>query len=168
MKKFYFFWGHTPKKEGEIDKSCLSQWFDRGFIVDDIEYKNAEQYMMAKKALLFGDTKIFNKIMNLSDPKLIKNLGRKVKGFVEEVWNENCEHYVYDANFAKFSQNKDLKDFILSIEEDIIVEASPYDKVWGIGLSAYDKRALNVETWKGLNKLGYALTKVREDIRRGY
>ncbi len=164
MEEFYFFWGHTPKKENVIDKSCLSQWFDRGFIINDIKYKNAEQYMMAKKALLFCDKEIFNKIMNISDPHSVKKLGRKIKNFNEKVWNQNCENYVYEANMAKFSQNEDLKEFILSTT-GLLVEASPYDKIWGIGLSASDKRALNVETWKGLNKLGYILTKVRNDIR---
>ena len=161
MTNYFFFWGHTQKNQNNIDKSCLSQWFQRDFVIADITYKNAEQYMMAQKALLFEDTIILAKIMAESDPKKIKAFGRLVKGFDPVIWEDNCEKIVYDANFAKFSQNQDLKDFLLSIE-GILVEASPYDKIWGIGLKASDPRALNQDTWNGLNKLGFILTDVRE------
>jgi len=161
MEKYYFFWGHTPKDKNKIDKSCLSQWFQRDFIIDNLTYKNAEQYMMAKKALLFNDEENFQKIMNEENPKKIKAFGRKVKNFNPDIWDDKAERFVYEANLAKFSQNKDLKSFLLSTE-GILVEASPYDKIWGIGLSAQDERALKRETWEGENKLGFVLTRVRE------
>ena len=163
MEKYFFFWGHTQKNEKTIDKSCLSQWFQRDFIVDELIYKNAEQYMMAKKALLFKDDKIFEKIMNESNPKKIKAFGRQIKGFDNVVWERHSEIFVYEANIAKFSQNEDLKEFLLSTE-GILVEASPYDKIWGIGLSSDDKRSLTRATWNGENKLGFILTRVRENL----
>ena len=164
MEKYFYFWGHTQKKENKIDKSCLSQWFQRDFKIDGLTYKNAEQYMMAKKALLFNDEEIFKKIMSESNPKKIKALGRKVKEFYAEAWEENCDEFVYDANFAKFSQNQDLKYFLLSIE-GTLVEASPYDKIWGIGLTADNPKALSQDTWDGENKLGFILTNVKEALK---
>ena len=161
MENYFYFWGHTQKQENTIDKSCLSQWFQRDFIIDNLTYRNAEQYMMAKKALLFNDEEIFQKIMAETSPKKIKALGRKVKGFNPDVWDENAERFVYEANLAKFSQNEDLKEFLLSTK-GIIVEASPYDKIWGIGLKSSDPKALSRDTWNGENKLGFVLTRVRE------
>lgn len=163
MEKYFFFWGHTQKNKNKIDKSCLSQWFEREFKVDGLTYRNAEQYMMAKKALLFEDEDTFYKIMDETNVKRIKSLGREVKNFNVEIWEDACEHYVYAANLAKFEQNEDLKEFLLSTE-GIIVEASPYDKIWGIGLSADDKRSLTQSTWNGKNKLGFILTEVRKKL----
>lgn len=156
--KYIFFWGHT-QKDNKITKSCFSQWYPCTFVVDGVTYYTAEQYMMAQKALLFQDEKMFDEIMEAKHPKEYQALGRKVRGFNEKIWNEKKGQIVIDGNYAKFSQNKPLKEFLLTTGDRILVEASPYDKVWGIKLA---EDALNIEnptTWKGENMLGFDLWK---------
>lgn len=162
--KYLCFWGHTPKQKTVIDKSCFSQWFPSKFEIDGVQYKNTEQYMMAQKAKLFGDDEILNKILQTADPKEIKALGRLVKGYQESVWLEHRFNIVVQGNLAKFSQNEDLKQFLLNTKDRILVEASPYDKIWGIGLSADDEKAEKPLQWKGLNLLGFALMEVRKQL----
>ena len=161
--KFLFFWGHTENGD-EITKACFSQWYSCKFVVDDITYHTAEQYMMAQKALLFGDNEIFHKIMSSKSPKEYKELGRKIKNFSDSKWNENKYQIVLKGNIAKFSQNEKLKAFLLNTGTKVIVEASPYDKIWGIGLSADQENIENPLTWNGENLLGFALMEVRDLI----
>ena len=163
-KGFIFFWGHSCK-ENIINKSCLSQWYKSDFIIDDVKYCCMEQYMMAEKAKLFNDSETLNLIMDEIDQKTIKDLGRMVKNFNSNLWDENKYNIVLKGNFAKFSQNNNLKDFLLSTNDSIIVEASPYDKVWGIGMKQDDKNILDVSKWKGKNLLGFALMEVRDMLR---
>lgn len=163
--KYVFFWGHQPSADGSITKSCFSQWFDCRFTADGVEYTTAEQYMMAQKALLFGDSEIYKKIMEAYHPKQFKDLGRKISGFDENVWNCNKSDIVIKGNLAKFSQNEELKSFLLGTGERILVEASPYDKIWGIGMSANDTKCENPETWNGENLLGFCLMEVRDLIK---
>ncbi|MFC2994202.1 NADAR family protein [Acinetobacter sichuanensis] len=162
--KYLCFWEHIPKQKTVIDKSCFSQWFPSKFEVDGVQYKNTEQYMMAQKAKLFGDDEILNKILRTADPKEIKVLGRLVKGYQESVWLEHRFNIVVQGNLAKFSQNEDLKQFLLNTGERVLVEASPVDKIWGIGLSAEDEKAEKPLQWKGLNLLGFALMEVRKQF----
>ena len=129
-QKFLFFWGHQPSKDGSITKTCFSQWWKSVFIENERKYCCMEQYMMAKKAELFEDDEILEEIMETTDPKKIKALGRKVKNFDEKKWNETKYSIVFAGNLLKFSQDENLKDFLLSTKNDIIVEASPYDKIW--------------------------------------
>ena len=164
LKGFIFFWGHSCK-ENIINKSCLSQWYKSDFIIDDVKYCCMEQYMMAEKAKLFNDSETLNLIMDETDQKTIKYLGRIVKNFNSNIWDENKYNIVLKGNFAKFSQNNNLKDFLLSTNDSIIVEASPYDKVWGIGMKQDDKNILDVSKWKGKNLLGFALMEVRDMLR---
>lgn len=163
-KGFIFFWGHSCK-ENVINKSCLSQWYKSDFIIDDVKYCCMEQYMMAEKAKLFNDSETLNLIMDETDQKTIKDLGRMVKNFNSNIWDENKYNIVLKGNFAKFSQNNNLKEFLLSTNDSIIVEASPYDKVWGIGMKQDDKNILDVSKWKGENLLGFALMEVRDMLR---
>ena len=163
-KGFIFFWGHSCK-ENIINKCCLSQWYKSDFIIDDVKYCCMEQYMMAEKAKLFNDSETLNLIMDETDQKTIKYLGRMVKNFNSNIWDENKYNIVLKGNFAKFSQNNNLKDFLLSTNDSIIVEASPYDKVWGIGMKQDDKNILDVSKWKGKNLLGFALMEVRDMLR---
>lgn len=161
--KYLFFWGHT----GNNPKCYLSQWYPCRFVVDGVEYSSAEQYMMAQKAVLFGDDETLKKILAASSPMEIKALGREVKGFDEEAWNSHCNDIVRTGNLAKFSQNSEMKAFLLDKTGDmILVEASPYDKIWGIGMSeciaAHDPK-----NWQGENRLGYILTEVRKMMREG-
>ena len=120
--------------------------------------------MMAKKAKLFGDDTSYAKIISTGNPKICKALGRKVSDFKEDVWVENRERIVYDANLMKFSQHEHLKKQLLDTGTKCIVEASPYDKIWGIGLKENHRDATNPAKWRGLNLLGKALMRVREEL----
>lgn len=164
--KFIFFWGHKPSADGSITKSCFSQWWDCKFTVDGVEYHTAEQYMMAMKAEMFGDKAVQAEIMAAKHPKQFKALGRKVSGFNQEIWDESCCDVVIKGNVAKFSQNEDLKAFLLNTNQRVLVEASPYDRIWGIGMGADDPKAENPTLWNGTNFLGFCLMEVR-DILRG-
>lgn len=159
--KYIFFWGHTQKDE-KVTKACLSQWYPCDFVVEGVTYYTAEQYMMAQKALLFQDKETFQEIMEAKHPKEYQVLGRKVRGFKEKIWNEKKGQIVIDGNYAKFSQNEALKEFLLTTGDRILVEASPYDKVWGIKLAENAPDIENPATWKGENMLGFALMEVRE------
>lgn len=160
--KYIFFWGHSPSYDGSITKSCLSQWYDCKFIVDGIEYHTAEQYMMSQKALLFGDVKINQEIMQANHPKQFKDMGRRISGFNEKIWNDNKVDIVIQGNYAKFSQNPELKAFLTGTYNSILVEASPCDRIWGIGISEMDKNINNPLKWNGENLLGFCFMEVRD------
>ncbi|WP_266160863.1 NADAR family protein [Dyella silvatica] len=159
-----FFWGHRAKP-GTVTKSCLSQWYDAPFVADGVRYLTAEHYMMAHKAELFGDIAARDAILRAPDPGKAKALGRRVKGFDEALWAEHRFAMVVDANRHKFSQAGRLKRFLLNTGTAVLVEASPSDAVWGIGLAADDADAKDPSQWPGLNLLGFALMQVREALR---
>lgn len=163
--KFLFFWGHQPNKDGSIGKGCFSQWWESSFEINNITYKTAEHYMMAEKAKLFGDNEIFDEIIKTNDPHAAKKLGRKVKNFIPKIWDEKKYEIVKRGNMAKFSQNNDLKTYLLNTKQRIIVEASPVDRIWGIGMSQDNVRINNPMHWKGDNLLGYALMEVRDALK---
>lgn len=160
---FVFFWGIGDT--GKVQKGCLSQWWPCRFKVDDVEYNCAEQYMMAMKAKTFADAETFGKIMGTSKPRLIKSLGRQVKGFDERTWDAVKYDVVVDGNAAKFSQNPELKSFLLSTWPATLVEASPVDRVWGVGLAENDPGITDETKWRGLNLLGKALMEVRARLK---
>jgi ribA/ribD-fused uncharacterized protein len=164
--KFLFFWGHQPLKDGSITKTCFSQWWLSAFTVAEITYPTAEHWMMAKKALLFEDDKVLEKILQAKSPAEAKKLGRQVKNYQEEVWLANRNEIVKQGNFHKFSQNEALKEFLLNTDERLLVEASPVDNIWGIGMAADHKDIENPEKWKGLNLLGFALMEVRDELKK--
>lgn len=159
---YLYFWGHHQKKEHVVDKSCLSQWYECSFVVDGIEYKSAEHYMMAQKAKLFNDEVSLKKIINAITPKEAKEIGRKVKNFNVDIWNKQAFDIVVDGNLEKFGQNDNLQSFLLSTGRDILVEASPYDTIWGIGLPQDNPKAKDPLLWNGENYLGFALMQVRD------
>lgn len=163
---FCFFWGHRPSKDGSITKSCLSQWWMEDFWAIDSTYLCMEQYMMANKALLFGDEEIKNKIIECNEPQQIKELGRKVQGFDQDIWDRFKYSIVLNGNWLKFSQNRDLREYLISTGGSILVEASPYDNIWGIGFSADSPEAMNPFKWRGKNLLGFALMEVRDELHR--
>lgn len=139
----------------------FSQWYPSNFTVDALEFDCAEQYMMYYKALLFGDVKTAQKIIRIKkDPATVKQLGREVSGFREEIWNPMSWLIVREGNIAKFSQNSDLYDVLLATKGTTLVECSPTDKIWGIGRGIKDPLALKRETWNGQNRLGEVLTQV--------
>ncbi|AWI04220.1 NADAR family protein [Clostridium drakei] len=162
--KYLFFWGHQPSKDGSITKTCLSQWWKANFVVDENSYCCMEQYMMAEKARLFKDNETLDEIMKSSHPKQMKTLGRKVKNFDEELWIKSRYSIIVKGNYAKFTQNENLKEFLIQTKDRVLVEASPYDRIWGIGMSKDDHNIENPLCWKGLNLLGFALMEVRDKI----
>lgn len=139
-----------------------SQWFIMPFIVDGITYNCCEQYMMAQKAKFFNDEETMKLIMIATEPKDHKLLGRQVKNFDETKWNNVADDIVFQGNLAKFSQNKELKEKLLATGDKLFVECSPYDKIWGNGLNITDTLNTKPENWKGTNRLGKAIMKVRE------
>lgn len=163
---YTMFWGHQPAPDGSITKSCFSQWWKSEFRSSITTYCCMEQYMMARKAELFGDEEIHQQILQCSAPKQIKALGRKVRNFDEEMWNEVKYSIVLNGNYRKFTQNKELREFLLSTGDSIIVEASPYDGIWGIKMKLTDENIQNPLKWKGENLLGFALMEVRDEIKR--
>ncbi|WP_277963929.1 NADAR family protein [Pseudomonas sp. RIT-To-2] len=162
--KYLTFWGHTPRVAGEADRSCLSQWFPAAFELDGIHYATAEHYMMAEKARLFGDSAIVDRILKASTPALAKKLGREVKGYDDARWLASRFDIVVAANLHKFDQNPALKMLLLNTGDRVLVEASPVDAIWGIGLAADDPAAEDPARWQGLNLLGFALMQVRNRL----
>lgn len=161
---YLFFWGNRPRKAGVVDKSCFSQWYPSRFEHDADVYMSAEHYMMAEKARLFGDFKIRDQILQASDPAAVKALGREVHGFESERWETHRMQVVVQGNTLKFAQNLELSAFLLGTGNQVLVEASPVDNIWGIGLAADAPEASQPEHWRGLNLLGFALMEVRGQL----
>lgn len=145
-------------------KSPFSQFHPAKFVVDRVTYSCAEQFMMHQKAVLFKDDEIAESILAAEKPGQMKALGRGVRGFDEKTWGENRMQIVKRGNLAKFRQNTDIKTELLSTSGTTLVEASPRDKIWGIGLGADNPAAFSKKTWRGQNLLGYILTDVRDEI----
>lgn len=164
--KYIFFWGHSNKNGEDVGKFVFSQWYPSAFTADNIEYKTTEHWMMARKARLFGDEEIFNRILNADKPGEVKELGRQIKGFDEAKWNKEKFEIVKAGNIHKFGQDKKLRDFLVDTGDRIIVEASPTDAIWGIGLAQDSKTIENPHTWRGENLLGFALMETRDFLRR--
>jgi ribA/ribD-fused uncharacterized protein len=160
--KYVFFWGHQRGKNG-ITSSCFSQWYGAPFVVEGRRYPTAEHFMMAEKAALFGDEETRSQVLKAPNPGAAKALGRQVRGFNEEKWIENRFSIVLRANEAKFSQNPELGQFLAQTGSRVLVEASPVDRIWGIGLAIDDDRVNNPNRWRGLNLLGFALMQIRDD-----
>jgi len=154
-EKFTFFWKSD---------SPFSQWYPAVFVIDEVRFNSAEQYMMYRKAMLFGDEEMAQRILSAPSPQTQKALGKNVRHFVESVWEENCREIVYTGNYAKFMQNAELKKALLATAGTTLVEASPYDRIWGVGLAADDPRIRDRKKWRGKNLLGEILTKLREDL----
>jgi hypothetical protein len=165
--KYVFFWGHQPQRDGSIGTGCLSQWWPSPFTVGRITFTSAEHYMMYRKAILFDDDESAARIVAASHPRQAKVLGRRVRNFDDGIWTKHRYDIVLDACLAKFGQHDDLRAFLLSTGERVLVEASPTDRVWGIGLPATDERAADPAQWQGLNLLGFALMQAREELAAG-
>jgi len=157
---FVFFWGHTSASD-HVGKECLSQWYPAPFVVEGVTYATAEHYMMAEKARLFGDEDVAHAILAAPHPSVAKDLGRKVRGFDGKVWERHRFEVVVRGNDAKFAQNAPLGEYLRQTGDSVLVEASPTDAVWGMGLAADDPRAKEPASWRGLNLLGFALMDVR-------
>ena len=169
--KCYFFW------RPNLEDGYLSNWlYSRFKAVDEdtgktIDFYCSEQYFMWSKAKLFGDDEIAQKILEAKyDPKLYKELGKEVKGFDQKTWDINKFVIMVEGNYRKFTdpRNVKLKNSLLGTGEAILAEASPYDKIWGIGIEAVEGKEEefgDIRGWKGQNLLGKALMVVRDKIR---
>lgn len=154
--KYTFFYGYP---------SPFSQWDQKHpFIINDIEFNCAEQWMMLCKALLFNDYEHANKILLSNNPAEQKNLGRSVKNFNIYEWNAIAKDVVYTGNYYKFLQNEEYLNALYETKGTLLVEASPYDRVWGVGLAESNPDIQDKSKWLGTNWLGEVLTKLREDI----
>ena len=151
---YVFFWGG----------SC-SQWASSEFTINGEKFTCAEQYMMYKKALLFEDEEVANAIMRTNSPMEQKALGRKVRGFDKDKWEAVCREYVYEGNYAKFTQNPEMLKELYSYGDREIVEASPEDAIWGIGMHESHPDILDKSKWSGTNWLGEAIMRVRDELK---
>ena len=161
--EFIYFYGHH--KKDRLTNACFSQFYDSPFVIYEVMYRTAEHWMMFNKAALFDSSDIGDRIMNAETPAEAKNLGRRVANFDPEVWDDIKYDMVVEGNRAKFSQNKQLKDYLLGTGNKILVEASPWDKIWGIGLATNEVGFDNPNKWEGENLLGFALMEVRNQLR---
>lgn len=145
----------------------FSNWHPSPFVVDGVAYNCSEQYLMAGKARLFGDEEALRWIMGAADPADQKRYGRGVRGFVKEKWDAAARDIMYTALVAKFTSDHELREALMDTGDRLIVEASPQDRIWGIGLHWDDNRCLDPKNWRGTNWLGETLTRVRDDLRKG-
>jgi ribA/ribD-fused uncharacterized protein len=150
---YIFFWGGT-----------YSQWIKSPFTIDGKTFNTAEQWMMYNKAMVFNDTATAKSILETTDPKKQKALGRQVKNFDDFVWMEKSFDIVVKGNIEKFKQNPKMLAELEASKGKIIVEASPYDKRWGIGLAADAPNIEDQSTWQGENLLGKAIMQVRTEL----
>lgn len=163
--EFLFFWGHTAGA-GAVGPWVFSQWFEAPFTVEGRRYPTAEHWMMVGKAEVMGDLEIRDRVLEASSPKQAKALGRKVRGYDEARWQAHRMPRVVAGNVHKFGQHPHLEDYLLSTGDAVLVEASPVDRIWGIGLAASDERARDPRRWRGDNLLGFALMEAREQLRK--
>ena len=161
---FIPFWGHTPNPK-KVNKACLSQWYDCRFEVDGVQYHTTEQYMMAQKAALFCDMVTYSKIMAADNPRDYKALGREVQFFEPAAWDHAKYDIVLKGNLAKFGQNPELWDYLDGTGDSVLVEASPFDSIWGVKLGIEDSRIEDPNQWGGENLLGFALMEARDILR---
>lgn len=143
----------------------LSNWYLSEFTVDGVNFSSMEQFMMYKKAILFEDADIAAKILDTDDVVIIKELGRKVSGYNDSVWNGMRQVIIYKGLLEKFRQNEDLQKALLDTGSNILAECAVKDGIWGIGLSMTDDCRTDIGAWKGQNLLGYSLMLVRDELR---
>jgi len=129
-------------------------------------FATAVHYMMWRKAMFFDDLTSAELILRASHPPQAKELGRGVTGFDQDRWDASRYEIVLAGSIAKFAQHPDLRRFLLNTGDRVFVEASPLDRVWGIGMTADDPRATQPARWLGLNLLGFALTEARTILSR--
>lgn len=151
---------HNPDEEN----GYLSNWYLSDFVANGVQFSSMEQFMMYNKAICFSDIETAQKILNSRDVAQIKELGRQVSGYNDNVWNGLRQIIVYEGLLQKFSQNRDLYKKLKETKNTILAECAVKDRIWGIGLSMNDPRRLDIHEWKGQNLLGYALMLVREKI----
>lgn len=163
--RYRLFYGHTPRADGQLSDAVFSQFWPCSFTVAGVHYSFAEQWMMAGKARLFGDAEALARILSAGTPLLCKRIGRQVQGFDEQRWREQRFELVTAGNLAKFGQDAALRSYLLATGDEILVEASPTDGIWGIRLGREHPDAQDPLRWRGGNLLGFALVRVRHILR---
>lgn len=152
---FALFWREWP-----------SNWEASPFNIGEVRYNCVEQWMMAEKARTFGDFDSLRAIMDASHPREQKSLGRTVANYNEERWSKVRFDVVVMGTVEKYRQNPHLKALLLAVPPDVqFVEASPYDRIWGIGMDEHDPRSTDPAKWLGLNLLGKAIDAAAAKIR---
>jgi len=163
---YVFFWGHSDTDPERVNEGCLSNWYPAPFELDGIVYPTSEHWMMTEKARLFEDDDSLALMLEAESPWKVKKLGRKVANFDNDVWRKYCFDSTVKGCIAKFTQNPHLGEYLKNTGKSVLVEASPYDTVWGIGM-AFDKDNLEIgdpTNWKGENLLGFVLMEVRDQL----
>jgi len=143
-----------------------SNFFQANFKYKEHDFFCTEQAFMWQKAVFFNDSETANKILKAQTPPEAKALGREVKNYVDEEWDKVRFDVMYEVNLAKYSQNPELAERLLAkgFDGKEFVEASPIDRIWGIGIGMNDKSHRDVTKWKGRNLLGQVITKVRNTL----
>ena len=154
--KYVFFWSGLFSNFAPIKE---------GIKFDGFRFPTSEHIFMYIKAKTFNDNEIAEKIKSAPDPKTAKSLGRKVRGFNEEVWKKHRDNAMKTAVQLKFNASPEFRNELLKekYRNKTFVEASPYDRIWGIGMSMEDPNVNNESKWRGLNLLGNILTKLRDE-----
>ena len=150
------FWGER-NENGEFSNFYRSRFKYKGLIFD-----YSEIAFMWEKAMLFKDREVADKIMLAKYPKDAKYLGRQVRNYDDKIWSEKRYEIMVSVLKEKFNQNLYLKNKLRKTGNSTLVEASPYDKIWGVGVDY--KYALNPNNWIGQNLLGKALMEVRDSF----
>ena len=151
---------HNPDEEN----GYLSNWYPSCFELDETVFSSMEQFMMYRKAICFHDNNIAVQILETDDAVRIKDFGRRVSGYDENLWNGVRQLVVYEGLLAKFSQNDKLQEQLKATGNTVLAECAVKDRIWGIGLSMNDPDRFDRTKWKGQNLLGYALMMVRDRL----
>lgn len=162
--EYLHFWGQSQRADGTVTASCFSQWYPSRFEVDGVVYPSAEHFMMAEKARVFDDQRTVEQVLVAPTPNDAKSLGRRIAGYDDARWEAHRFDAVGRGNEAKFSQSRPLRNFLAGTTPRVLVEGSPVDAIWGIGMAAGDLRAGDPTQWQGLNLLGFALMMVRDRL----
>ena len=164
--RFHYFWGASPVHPGRVDCSCLSQWFAAPFTVDGETFATGEHYMMAAKAALFDDRETRARILQASSPGQAKALGRTVRGFDETRWSAERWEIVVATGVHRFAEHAGPLAYLLASGDRVLVEASPHDRVWGIGIGKAEAVRVGPSGWRGQNLLGFALMETRRRLAK--
>lgn len=159
-------------------KDILSNFYRTTFEIDGIKYNCVEQYFQHQKAIVFGALDTAEKILKTTSPTIQKSLGRKsIPNFDGKIWNSKshsdsvtsgdskCIDVMQKGLMAKFSQNLELKQFLMGTGDKILVEAAPRDLFWGVGYGKTNENIQDPKKWRGQNRLGFELMKVRKLLR---
>lgn len=161
MEKMNVIGFHEPEKE----YGFLSNWYESDFTIDGRTFSSIEQYMMYQKASVFHDEEHAREVLQMTDAREIKAVGRKVRNYNDTVWNGIRQIVVYEGLMAKFSQSKELTGQLLDTGDAVLAECNPGDPVWGIAMERDDEDRFYMDRWKGSNLLGFLLMIVREKLR---